>query len=236
MRFWNSFLKDARLQFRHGFYLIYGLVSLAYMGLLFALGPRARETMHSLFIYEDPSTLGHIFVGGMVLLERQERSLDTVWVTPLEVRDYLWAKVLSLNMLSIGTALLVTFPLKGFHFNIPLLIWSVALTAPIFTLIGLAVATRYQSLNALMLVTGMLVNISNWPLVQYFGLTQWGILEGFPCMASLRLTDMALGITAWDPLVWLKSTLILLTWLGLSYWWASHWFRKYLTARQGVKL
>jgi len=236
MRLLRSIGKDIRLQFRHGFYLVYLILSAVYIVALFLSGPELREILHSLFIFADPSTMGYVFVGGIVLLERQEHSLLTVFVTPLTIQEYLWSKVLSINLLSLTASVLITLFVKGFNFNPFLFVWSVTITSPIFTLLGLAITTRFKSLNALLIVTGLVAAFINAPLIGYFQFYYSSVFEFFPPLASLHLIDMALEHTEWNTLLFLQSSGILALWSSVMYLWAHRWFQKYLVSQSGVKI
>ncbi len=236
MRLWNSLKKDIRIQFRHGFYFVYLILCAVYIAILFALGEQARAIMHSLFIFEDPATMGYIFVGGMVLLERQERSLQTVFISPLSISDYLASKVLSINLLSLSAALLISLFMKGISFNVLLLIWGISLTSPVFTLLGLALSTRFKSLNSMLMITGVAAGLINAPLIAYWDRFYHPVFEAFPPLASLRIIDMALGHSLWNGGQFILSSLVLLSWSAAMYLWAHLWFKKYLVSQSGVQI
>lgn len=109
MRLWKITRADIRFQFKHGFYFLYIIFTLLYLLILFAIPEEFRSTAASLLIFSDPAMLGLFFMGGIVLLEKSQRVLDSLAVSPIRFWEYLCAKVLSLVIISTlaGTVLTV---------------------------------------------------------------------------------------------------------------------------------
>lgn len=87
---------DVRLQLRNGFYAAAAFVAVC---LVLLLGPLSADTVALLL---PPLVLLNLqvntfyFIGGLVLLERAEGSLEALTVTPLRPWEYLSAKVATL--------------------------------------------------------------------------------------------------------------------------------------------
>ena len=62
MRAASLIRNDFRLQFQHGFYYAYIFVTLAYIGILRAIGSEGRALMSPLIIFTDPAMLGIVAV------------------------------------------------------------------------------------------------------------------------------------------------------------------------------
>ncbi|MBE0600435.1 MAG: ABC transporter permease, partial [Firmicutes bacterium] len=71
---------DIRFQIRYGFYTIYGLFTLVYLGLLYALPDAWRGDAAAVMIFTDPAAMGLFFMGAIVLFEKNERVLDSIAV------------------------------------------------------------------------------------------------------------------------------------------------------------
>jgi fluoroquinolone transport system permease protein len=147
MRLFQAFKFDVKFQFRHGFYYAYGFVSLLYVGLLRALPMEFRERITTLLITSDPAVLGMFFVGGMVLLERGQNIFESLFVTPLRVREYLVSKAISLTLLSVVTCFLIATLTFGLDYHGGLFFLGIVLTSVLFTLLGIGTAVRARSLN-----------------------------------------------------------------------------------------
>ena len=76
-------LSDIRFQFRYGFYTIYLVFTLVYVGLLFALPNAWRTDAALIMIFTDPAAMGLFFMGAIVLFEKNERVLDSLAVSPV---------------------------------------------------------------------------------------------------------------------------------------------------------
>ncbi|MBN1465987.1 hypothetical protein JXA02_09510, partial [candidate division KSB1 bacterium] len=101
------FRYDVLFQFRHGFYFIYLLVSAIYIIALFNIPTAQRLVVTNLLVFSDTSVLGLTFVGAILLLEKQQRILHSLFVTPLKLSEYLLAKVLSLSLIALLASLLI---------------------------------------------------------------------------------------------------------------------------------
>ena len=72
---------DIKLQWRQGFWGIYFFLGLAFLLILFSIPPGERPMVSSLFILSDTSMLGIIFIGALVLFEKQQNVLQSLFVT-----------------------------------------------------------------------------------------------------------------------------------------------------------
>jgi fluoroquinolone transport system permease protein len=140
-----------RFQFKYGFYFIYAVFCVMYAFLLFILPEAWRENAASIMIYSDPAAMGLFFMGAIVLLEKSERVLNAIAVSPVKVSEYVAAKVISLMLISVLVALILALAARLQHILAVLL--ATALTSVIFTLLGIIAATRINSLNRYVLVT-----------------------------------------------------------------------------------
>jgi len=136
---------DIRFQFKYGFYFIYAIFSVLYIFLLFLFPEAWRAKASAVMIYSDPAALGLFFMGAIILLEKSERVLNALAVSPVSVTEYILAKVISLAGISVIVSVLLAIAAGGE--NLTLIVISVALTSAIFTLLGLISATKINSLN-----------------------------------------------------------------------------------------
>ena len=145
MRLLSLICGDIRFQFKYGFYLIYAIFSVLYILLLFLFPETWRTKASAVMIYSDPAALGLFFMGAIVLLEKSERVLKALAVSPVTATEYILAKVISLTGISVIVSVLLAVVARAE--NIAFIVISVALTSAIFTLLGLISATKINSLN-----------------------------------------------------------------------------------------
>lgn len=151
MRIIKLILSDIRFQLKYGFYFIYTVFCILYFFLLSIFPETWRENAGSIMIYSDPAAMGLFFIGAIILLEKSQRVLNALAVSPVRVFEYIAAKILSFAAISVLVSLIIalTARLK----NIPMVLLATALTSIIFTLLGLIVATKINSLNQYIIAT-----------------------------------------------------------------------------------
>lgn len=197
---------DLRFQLAYGFYLLYGVYTAVYIALLWFFPDAWREKAAAVMIFSDPAAFGLFCMGGVVLLEKSERVLNALAVSPISVSAYILSKVLSLASLSVSVSLLLT--LAGGCDAVPLRLLSVALTSGCFTLLGLIFAAGISGLTQYLMVTVPLEALCFLPpLIQLF----WPgpVLWLHPFSSSMRLMEGNSGSLAYD------LTLLCLLFAGL---------------------
>jgi fluoroquinolone transport system permease protein len=231
-RVWLALKQDVRFQYRHGFYLAYVFVTLFYVVLLSFLPDSSKPMLATMVIFSDPSFLGYFFIGGIILLEKGQGIIESLMVTPLRMRDYLLGKAFSLPLLSVMSSLVIYWAvLEPFRFTAWFLlgIWS---TSIFFTLFGLGVAVRCQTLGGYFLVSVPAALIFLPPVLGYLKINDMPLDFLFPTEASLRLIE-----TPFRPLE-IDEGLVLLGnltgWSGLAYIWAKRSVQKEMTGKKGV--
>lgn len=184
MRIIKLILGDIRFQFKYGFYFIYGMFCAIYVFLLFIFPETWRERAASIMIYSDPAAMGLFFMGAIVLLEKSQRVLNALAVSPVKVIEYITAKVISLAFISVlvSLALALVAELQ----NIPVVLITTALTSIIFTLLGLIVATKINSLNQYIIATVPLEIICFIPPIIYL-FAPTTIMRWYPLNGSIAL-------------------------------------------------
>jgi fluoroquinolone transport system permease protein len=202
--------KDMLLQWRQGFWLVYLVVSIIYVLILLNIPAENRMMVSLIMILSDTTMLGVIFVGALILLEKQQNVIQSLFVTPLKPTQYIWAKTLSLSLIAISMSILIYLPsweLSAYTF---LLFITTLITAGIFVMLGLAVASGVDTINqyfgSIMAVSMLIV----LPVIPYLLLDSHPVFLFLPYIASL---DIMLG--AINPL---PTWRIILDLLLLSAW------------------
>lgn len=222
---------DLKFQFRHGFYHVYLIITVLYILLLRFLPTGIKDTAAVLILFTDPSVLGFFFVGGILLFERGQNIHASLFTTPVHLREYLWAKALSLALL----ALLSSFTIIVFTYRLninPLpLFFGILLSSVFFTLIGLTLAARAKSLNRYIFTSPLYIIVFTLPILELLGLARSPLFYLLPTRGSLLLIGGAL--TAPTPAEWLYSIAALIIWIALAYLWAYRWFYRYVILQIG---
>ncbi len=178
-----------------------------YTFLLFVFPESWQENAAAIMIYSDPAAMGLFFMGAIVLLEKSERVLNALAVSPVKVSEYVAAKVVSLVLISTLVALILSLAAR--LPNILTVLLSTALASAIFTLLGIIAATQINSLNRYVIVTVPIEVACFIPPIIYLFAPQnyirWFPLKGCIALIAGRsqsvLTDLllllALVVSLW---------------------------------------
>ena len=217
----NKLLKtEISLQWRQGFWLVYFVVSALYIIVLLNVPSEKRMMVSLIMILTDTTMLGVLFIGALVLLEKQQLVIHSLFVTPLEPSRYIWAKTLSLSLIAVAMSILVYLPVWEFSAYTLLLLLTVTFTAGTFAMLGLGLAAGVETINQYFGIQMLVSMLFCLPVIPYLLLDQHPAFILLPYIASL---DIMLGIL--DPLpAWRLITdfLMMCAWGWLAYKYALH--------------
>lgn len=227
----NLLKQDIAFQLKHGFYAIYALITIIYIVILQFVPAEYKSLAVTAIIFTDPSTLGLFFIGGIVLLERGQNILQPLFITPVQVHQYLLSKVISLTLIAVLVSLVIKLALfYGDFFLLPLIV-GVSLSAIFFTLLGIIFATLVKNVNQYLLFSPVYVTIFYLPILELFGWyqTKWFYL--LPSHASILLiAGSRTGLTQGE---WLYAIGSLLIWSGIAFIIAWQIFYRRIVLRLG---
>ncbi len=231
MRLLTAIINDIRIQFRSGFYYAYLFVCLFYILAIRQLP--ADYTKIGLFyvIFTDPTVLGFYFVGGLLLLEKGQKTLTSLFVTPMRLHEYILAKVLSLGLLALVSSLLIAVLLVRFDFHILYLIVTVLLASAIYTLVGITLGVRAKDVNRYLFISPLYLIFTILPVLSFLGIFPRNLFFFIPTHSILNLLSYAILDTKLGSL-WLDFGLLIL-WIGIAWYWAQKWFIKYVINQTG---
>lgn len=218
--------KEITLQWRQGFWLVYFVFTAIYVAVLLSLPDKNRLLVSLILILSDTTMLGVIFIGALVLLEKQQAVIQSLFVTPLEPSRYIWSKTISLTLIATCMSILVYLPAWTFNAYTPLLLATITFTAGTFVLLGLGLSARIDTINQYF---GLLMGVSMGlilPVLPYMLLDQHPLFLFLPYVASL---DLMLG--AIDPLPLWRIILdagLLVAWAYIAYSFALRRVTRYL--------
>ena len=231
MRTLSAVVYDIKFQIRHGFYYAYAFVSVLYIIFLRLMPADTRSYLSILILLTDPTVLGFFFIGGIVLLEKDQRIFSSLFVTPLKVGEYITAKLVSLTLLSLLSSAAIAFLSAPGSFDPLLLFMAIAPSSVFFTLAGIALAVRVKSINGYIIASPFFLTPFILPLFGFLKLFSFPIYVLLPGHGTLQLLAGAYnGISFADALY---SIMLLLVWDILAYIWAGRWFKKYIIAGIG---
>ena len=227
---------DVVVQARNGFYWATAFVVLAVGGLLLAL-PEAARANHAAWVPALVATNLQIttffFAVALILLERDEGTLAALAVTPMASATYIAMRTTTLTALAAAeTGAIVWIAFGTPESWPPVLVGTVAMGA-IYTGFGLAVASRYDSLNGLLLPASAFVALLLLPLLPHFGLVPRAPMLFHPIEPPLALVRA--GYVPASPGELGYDVIGSATWSVLAFLWGRHQVRRLMhdTATRG---
>lgn len=151
MRLKNLIIGDIKFQMKYGFYFIYAVLVVFYICLLSIFKETWREKAATVMIFSDPAAMGMFFMGAIVLLEKSQRVLNSIAVSPVKVSEYILSKVISIGSISSIVALAIA--LAAGMGNYYILTLATFFGSALFTMIGLIISTKINSLNQFVIAT-----------------------------------------------------------------------------------
>ncbi len=218
---------DISFQYKYGFYFLYIFFSAIYIGLLFTLPESWRGEAALLMIFTDPAALGLYFMGAIILLEKSERVLDSIAISPVKPVEYVLSKLLSISIISTVVGILIGMA-GGVISNVFYFCAGVFLGSFLFSAVGLIIAANIPTLNAFIIATIPASFFISVPAIAYlFGVKKaWMILH--PGVSMIELCTS--GQNA------LPALLVLIAWTALLFLLSSQVVRRMLLSVGGVKL
>lgn len=218
MRTLRMFGCDLRYQFKYGFFFLYAVMTALYVAIISLLPSEWRQLGAALVILSDPATLGFMFIGGILLLEKGEGLHGYLAIMPLQLSEYVTAKAMSLATIStLAGVLIAAISLPG-AINLPVLALSLFLGSAVFTLAGLAVGALARSVNHYLVISlPVELLLMAPPLLIILGFAS-PLLEVFPGAMLLRALAAAIGLAVPYPPI--LAIIGLLPWIWLMSWFA----------------
>ena len=239
-RFLAALQTDVKVQFRNRLYSL-GIG----VGIVIAIGLSQLASDESLryvipalmLIVVGGSTM--VYVGGMIIFERDDRTLDALNVSPLRPAEYLWAKIISLSTLAtiesivmIGGAMLIMkfsgeITLPRFQY----LIAGIAAIGIIYTLLGIILIVRFDKITDFLFPMAAAAVILQLPAFYFLGLVRHPVLLAIPTSAPTVLIQGAyVELTAGEMVYSIGYTSLLIAALTL---WAFRAYDRHMVSGAG---
>lgn len=164
---------DVIVQARNGFYWASAFLVIIISALLLYVPESARANSAiwvPAILAVNLQIITFFFVAGLMLLERDEGTLNALAVSPLSASGYLAMRTFSLTGLAAAETIAIVWIGFGTGGSWPLILGGTAALGIIYTCFGAAVATSYDSVNALLLPASAFVALLLLPLLPHFGL------------------------------------------------------------------
>ena len=224
---------DVRLQVRNGFYWAAGFVALYCILLLNLVDAETLAWLIPPFVFSNLLMNTFYFIGGLVLLEKAEGTLEAQIVTPLRTSEYLASKIVTLTALAILENLAIVGLTFGFGVRIVPLTVGMLLAGPIYALFGFAAVARYDSINEYIFPSFIYATLLSPPLFTYLGVwdSGWTVLHPLqPAMVLMEGAIRPLGVGEW-----LYGVLGSVAWLVPAFLWSRRAFHRFVVVKEGSR-
>lgn len=226
-------IQDLRLQWRHGLWLAYAIICLAYVLVLELFAPPLRELVLMLVLFADPAVLGFFFIGGLMLLERGDGTLPGNLASPLRIDEWMLAKLVSLTLLAALASFAIVVPLAP-TLRPGWLLLGIVATSSCFVVIGIVAGTRFTTVNRYLLGGGLATAPLLVPMLAPLGVFDTPVFHLLPTGAAFDLLELGLGRRTASAWLGARALLVLGLWTACAWAWARAWMRRYVIGLEGA--
>jgi fluoroquinolone transport system permease protein len=223
---------DVVLQFRNGFHYAVVFVLVCWAVVLTQLPRLDWDWILPPVVFGNLSMVSFYFIGGLVLLEKGEGTLEAQTVTPLRTGEYLASKVVTLTVLSLAENLIMVACAVGLGFRVVPLAAGIVLASVLYAFVGFVAVSRYDAINEFIFPSVFYLLGLSLPYLRYFGLWQSPLLYLHPLQGPLILMTAAFGpAPAWE---WAYGLLYPVLWIVAVSLWSQRAFDCFIVAREGA--
>ena len=235
-RLLNTLKNDILLQFRQGFYYATAFLLLVWLGTL-SLLPANMSAVAPAVLLTNMVVTTFFFVGGLVLLEKGQRVLEGLIVSPLRPEEYLISKIASLGLIAVVESLIIVIgglllgflvgPINWFWLTLGLIVDAI-----VFTLLGFLMIVRYDSINEFMMPAALVIALFELPAIVYFGFPESILFYILPTQGPLLLLQQAFSPITTIQLIYALTYPTILIVIGFIL--SKRAYRKFVTRRVGL--
>jgi fluoroquinolone transport system permease protein len=225
---------DAIVQLRQGFYYATAFVLIVCVVVVSRIPAVNLSWLLPALVLGNLMMNTFYFIGGLVLLEKGEGTLEAQVVTPLRTWEYLASKIGTLTLLALVENIVIVILLAGFGFGLLSLATSIVLTSILYCLGGVVAVVRYDSINEYLMPSVLYSSLLSAPLGPY--LIQWDgwVLYLHPLHATLLLAQAAFQPVGYWQMVY--GILYPTIWIGVMVYFGQRAFRRFIITGAGVKV
>ena len=216
------------------------LVSLIWVLTLYLADVADVSPIFVVLLFFDATLMSMLLVGVTMFFEKQEGTIKSLLVSPIERREYVGAKTLGNSLLNVQTLVILyayAWAFRAIDLNVGVLLAAVIVVGFFHALLGFVL--MYRSRDFTDLLTGVLVYsfVLTIPVVlDQVGLIQHRVLEGLmyllPTKASMTLISAASeSFPAWE-MVYAAGYLLVGS--GVLFFWVLKGFDAFAVRESGA--
>ena len=207
MRLGRLIRGDIHFQWKYGFYFIYFILTVLYVCGIASLPGHWKTDIASIMIYSDPAAMGLFFMGAIVLLEKSQKVLNAIVVSPVKMSEYILSKTVAL--IAISTVIAMILGLVSGSNQLLSIAVGTALTSAIFTMLGIIAATKISNLNQFLIVIMPIEIVCFVPPIVGLFVKLPDIFRFFPFTACMNLITGKSMLLSFDMVIVIATLIIL---------------------------
>lgn len=198
------------------------IVTAIYVGVFKALAAMGNiEKFLVLVIFNDPALLGFLFVGVMVLFEKNENTLQALTVTPIKISNYIISKSIVLTVVSLVCCYAMVIAGYGLEFNFIHFTFGTILTTLIFSMLGFVAVAGQTSFNKYILRALGIILFLTLPFLGYFDVVPKMWFALFPTQPAIDLYNLSFATESTTVEIATAYALCLF-WVVVTFYWAKY--------------
>lgn len=218
---------DFVLQWRYNIVTIALIISALYVLLLKSIPNVNIDQLVILLVLSDPVMFGVMFIGVLVLYEKDNNTINALIVSPLTPSQYLWSKAISLTAIAVPIALAISIVGYGLKLNYIHFLLSVILTSIAFVFLGFIVVSKVNGFNQYIIKFVLFTLPVSIPMLGLFNILHSDLYYLIPTHATILLLKSALNynISLGQSIY---AIVYLIFWLIIAYYFAVKAYEKNL--------
>lgn len=178
---------EMKLQWKNGFYLVYLMVNIIYIFMLGYVPQEYKAFTTVLLVLSDPTFLGMIFVGGILLLEKNQGIPKGIGVSPLGSGGYILGKVGSLLVIAMitGISILLAGGIRPNGF----ILLGIMLGGSLFTMVGIMLGSFARGINEFIGMMSVGSIIFSLPAISFYEIVPEWVFGWIPTYSILELLN-----------------------------------------------
>ena len=219
---------DAKVQFRHKFYHVsVGAALLMGLGVRQLGDSQLVTTVLAVLFLVAVGVMAAAYAAALVVFERDQHTLDAMFVSPLRLGEYLGSKIATLTAVVLVEGVVLVLVAVGLlGTNWPLLLIGAALLGAEMTLVGIILIVRYATITDFLVPSSFILALLELPALYFAGVSDSALWLLIPTAAPAMLVWGAWhALEPWQAIYALGYAAVV---VGIGYRWALGAFTKYV--------
>lgn len=199
-------------------------ITAGYVGIIYFLNSIGNtEKFITFLIINDPATIGFLFVGISIILEKEQDVFSALSVTPINHHVFLISRVFVLSAISMICVWGMVLMAKGTAVNFVHFSIGTFYICSAFGFLGVYIVSHTTDILRFVLLSIPFMVVMTLPLLNYFEFTQIGLLKLFPLQGALYLIDNSYRQSP-NTAELIFGYLLVAVWTPVLYWIAHRTF------------